>query len=79
MAEKTVSNDFYPIPQTPLSDKKIQLTYDPINGDVILYTTVAVNGVQTGKTEIYKNALKAIEKIYTKSMKGLMSYDWINK
>ncbi len=57
MAEQTVSNDFYPIPQTPLSDKKIQLTYDPINGDVILYTTVAVNGVQTGKTEIYKNGI----------------------
>ena len=57
MAETTVSNDFHPIPQTPLSDKKIQLTYDPTNGDVILYTTVAVNGTQTAKTEIYKNGI----------------------
>ena len=57
MAETTVSKDFHPIPQTPLSDKKIQLTYDPTNGDVILYTTVALNGIQTAKTEIYKNGI----------------------
>ena len=60
MAEKAVSNDFHPIPQTPLSDKKVQLTYDPTNGNTKLYEIVTVGGVQTGKTEIYTNGVWSI-------------------
>jgi len=60
MAETTVSNDFHPIPQTPLSDKKVQLTYDPTNGNTKLYKIVYFNGAVTGKTEIYTNGVWSI-------------------
>jgi len=57
MAEKAVSNDFHPIPQTPLSDKKVQLTYDPETKTTKLYVIVTVGGVQTAKSELYNNGI----------------------
>ena len=64
MAEKTVSNDFHPIPppvfSLPGQEEKIQLTYDPTNGNTKLYKIVYFNGAVTGKTEIYTNGVWSI-------------------
>lgn len=59
MAEKTVSADFHPIPPAPLQigDKKIFLSYDPINGNTKLYLVTIVGGIQVSKTEIYTNGV----------------------
>jgi hypothetical protein len=60
MAEKIVNSNFHPAPATILpspGDRKIELTYDPINGDTKLYLIVNVGGVQTKKSEIYKNGV----------------------
>ena len=59
MAEKTISNDLYKLTPTPLQvgDKKLQLTYDPDNGETKLYEIITVGGVQTAKGEIYKNGV----------------------
>lgn len=65
MAEKAVSNDFYKLSRQPLQvgEKKIQLTYDPTNGNTKLYEIVTVGGVQTAKVEIYKNGVWSFEGI----------------
>lgn len=65
MAEKAVSNDFYKLSPQPLQvgEKKIQLTYDPTNGNTKLYEIVTVGGVQTAKVEIYKNGVWSFEGI----------------
>jgi len=64
MAEKAVSNDFHPIPppvfSLPGQEEKIQLTYDPTNGNTKLYKIVYFNGAVTGKTEIYTNGVWSI-------------------
>lgn len=61
MAEKAVSNDFHPLPPPVLSlpgqEEKMQLTYDPTNGNTKLYKIVYFNGAVTGKTEIYTNGI----------------------
>ena len=64
MAEKAVSNDFHPLPPPVLSlpgqEEKMQLTYDPTNGNTKLYKIVYFNGAVTGKTEIYTNGIWSI-------------------
>ena len=64
MAEKAVSNDFHPLPPPVLSlpgqEEKVQLTYDPTNGNTKLYKIVYFNGAVTGKTEIYTNGIWSI-------------------
>ena len=59
MAEKTVNNDFYKLSPQPLQvgERKIQLTYDPDNGNTKLYEIVTVGGVQTAKVAIYENGV----------------------
>ena len=67
MAEKAVSNDFHPLPPPFLSlpgqEEKMQLTYDPTNGNTKLYKIVYFNGAVTGKTEIYTNGIWSLSGI----------------
>lgn len=67
MAEKAVSNDFHPLPPPVLSlpgqEEKMQLTYDPTNGNTKLYKIVYFNGAVTGKTEIYTNGVWSLRGI----------------
>ena len=67
MAEKAVSNDFHPLPPPFLSlpgqEEKVQLTYDPTNGNTKLYKIVYFNGAVTGKTEIYTNGVWSLSGI----------------
>ena len=69
MAEKAVSNDFHPLPPPVLSlpgqEEKVQLTYDPTNGNTKLYKIVYLNGAVTGKTEIYTNGIWSDEGVGT--------------
>ena len=69
MAEKAVSNDFHPLPPPVLSlpgqEEKMQLTYDPTNGNTKLYKIVYFNGAVTGKTEIYTNGVWSINGVGT--------------
>ena len=69
MAEKAVSNDFHPLPPPFLSlpgqEEKMQLTYDPTNGNTKLYKIVYFNGAVTGKTEIYTNGIWSINGVET--------------
>ncbi len=71
MAEKAVSNDFHPLPPPVLSlpgqEEKMQLTYDPDNGNTKLYKIVYFNGAVTGKTEIYTNGIWSTNGVGTKS------------
>jgi len=69
MAEKAVSNDFHPIPPPVLSlpgqEEKMQLTYDPDNGNTKLYKIVYFNGAVIGKTDIYTNGIWSINGVGT--------------
>ena len=69
MAEKAVSNDFHPLPPPVLSlpgqEEKVQLTYDPTNGNTKLYKIVYFNGAVTGKFEIYANGIWSYEGVGT--------------